>query len=64
MGTNFTAFSMGIQNFYFCRLARIIHILIGIIPKEKPKVLTVRDVKRQSEQRKEFHKTRKDEMFG
>ncbi|XP_078334386.1 uncharacterized protein LOC111131248 isoform X11 [Crassostrea virginica] len=34
----------------------------GIIPKEKPKVLTVRDVKRQSEQRKENHKTRREDI--
>ncbi|XP_055995503.1 uncharacterized protein LOC125648149 isoform X7 [Ostrea edulis] len=34
----------------------------GIIPKEKPKVLTVRDVKRQSEQRKENHKTRREDV--
>ncbi|XP_061173413.1 uncharacterized protein LOC133182524 isoform X10 [Saccostrea echinata] len=34
----------------------------GIIPKEKPKVLTVRDVKRQSELRKENHKTRREDV--
>ncbi|XP_011421722.3 pleckstrin homology domain-containing family A member 7 isoform X14 [Magallana gigas] len=34
----------------------------GIIPKEKSKVLTVRDVKRQSEQRKENHKTRREDF--
>lgn len=34
----------------------------GIIPKEKSKVLTVRDVKRQSEQRKESHKTRREDF--
>ncbi|XP_063401639.1 uncharacterized protein LOC134685636 isoform X4 [Mytilus trossulus] len=32
----------------------------GIIPKERPKTLTVRDVKRQSEQRREREKIRKE----
>ena len=35
-------------------------LTIGIIPKEKPKTLTVRDVKRQSEQRREREKIRKE----
>ena len=33
---------------------------IGILPKERPKTLTVRDVKRQSEQRREREKIRKE----
>ncbi|XP_048242370.1 uncharacterized protein LOC124118799 isoform X2 [Haliotis rufescens] len=33
----------------------------GIIPRERPKVLTVRDVKRQSEQRKEREKMRRED---
>ncbi|XP_067655336.1 uncharacterized protein [Haliotis asinina] len=33
----------------------------GIIPRERPKVLTVRDVKRQSEQRKEREKLRRED---
>lgn len=42
------------------KLTFIFALKLGIIPKERPKTLTVRDVKRQSEQRREREKIRKE----